>query len=283
VQQLPDLAPAEFMRFLVTFAIDAEFSPWRARHPFVPYDFDNASRKRDFDMFRANIGVNEVTVLLTGMGGASARRAMQIVPPELHDVWISTGLAGALDAELKLSTIVVANQATTSDCSTQVASDPRLVRAAVACAATRVETFLTSETIVATAIAKEELRVVGNVVEMETAFILAAARERQMPAVAVRAISDTAEEDLPLDFGKIADAKGHLKVGGLFLELVRQPYRLPLLIKFGRQSRAAATSLADFLDRYLAAVATVGRAGQFADDLTQAAREAHPRKEGWLH
>jgi len=277
------LAFADFMRFLVIFAIDAEFSPWRARHPFVPYDFDNASRKRDFDMFRANIGVNEVTVLLTGMGGASARRAMQIVPPELHDVWISTGLAGALDAQLQLSSIVVAQKVTTSDLSMQVASDPRLVRAAVACAATHVETFLTSETIVTTAIAKEELRTVGEVVEMETAFILAAAQERQMPAVAVRAISDTAEDDLPLDFSKIADAKGHVKVGGLLLELVRQPYRLPLLIRFARQSRAAATSLADFLDRYIAAVATQGRAGQFADDLTPTAREAHPRKEGWLH
>lgn len=271
------------MRFLVTFAIDAEFSPWRSRHPFVPYDFDNASRKRDFDMFRANIGVNEVTVLLTGMGGDSARRAMQIVPPDVHDVWISTGLAGALDTELKLSSIVVANKAMAIGSSTQVSSDPRLVRAAIACAATPVDTFLTSETIVATAGEKEKLHAAGNVVEMETTFILAAAQERQMPAVAVRAISDLADEDLPLDFSKIADSRGHVKVGGLLLELLRQPYRLPLLIKFGRQSRAAAESLAGFLDRFIPAIAAQGRAGQFAEDLTTAARESHPRKVGWLH
>jgi hypothetical protein len=123
----------------------------------------------------------------------------------------------------------------------------------------------------------------ADVVEMESAAIQAVCAERGIPCVTVRVISDTAEEDLPLDFSKIADAKGHLKVGGLLLELARQPYRLPLLIKFGRQSRAAATSLADFLDRYLAAVATEGRAGQFADDLTQVARETRPRKEGWLH
>ena len=277
------MAASQPMRFLVTFAIDAEFSPWRARHPFVPYDFDNASRKRDFDMFRANIGVNEVTVLLTGMGGESARRAMQIVPPDVHDVWISAGLAGALDTELKLSSIVVANNATVIDLSTQVASDPRLVRAAVRCAATAAETFLTSESIVATALEKEELCVAGNVVEMETTFILAAAQERQMPAVGVRAISDTAEEDLPLDFSKIVDSKGHVKIGGLLLELARQPHRLPMLIKFGRQSRAAAESLADFLDRYIPAVAMQGRAGRFAEDLTPAAREAHPGNEGGLH
>ena len=43
------------MRFLVTFAIDAEFNPWKARHPFVPYEYDNSGRKREFDMYRANI------------------------------------------------------------------------------------------------------------------------------------------------------------------------------------------------------------------------------------
>jgi adenosylhomocysteine nucleosidase len=275
------LAARQPMRFLITFAIDAEFSPWRARHAFVPYDFDSASRKRDFDMFRANIGVNEVTVLLTGMGGESARRAMQIVPPDIHDVWISTGLAGALDTGLKLSSIVVANKATVVDLSTQGSSDPRLVRAAVLCAATAVETFLTSESIVASAMEKEELRFAGEVVEMETTFILAAAQERQMSAVAVRAISDIAEEDLPLDFSKIADSKGHVRVGGLLLELARQPYRLPMLIKFGRQSRAAAESLADFLDRFIPLVALEARAGRFAEDLTPAA-EANPRKEGRL-
>src|SRR5271168_539525 len=165
------------MRFLVTFAIDAEFNPWKARHPFVPYDYDNSGRKREFDMYRANIGPHEVTVLLTGMGPGSATRAMEIVPPETHDIWVSTGLAGALDAELRLSTTVVARKGITQDTSLQVASDPDFVDAAMQCGATAVETFLTTETIIATSLEKETLAASANVVEMESTHILAAAQD----------------------------------------------------------------------------------------------------------
>jgi hypothetical protein len=70
----------------------------------------------------------------------------------------------------------------------------------------------------------------------------------------VRAISDAADEDLPVDFGRILDSHGHLKMGGLLKEVGLSPYRIPLLIQFGRQSRAAGKSLADFLDRYVHAI-----------------------------
>ena len=96
------------MRILVTFAIKAEFSPWAARHPFVPYEFENWERRREFDLFKANIGLDEVTVLLTGMGGESAAKAMSSIPIDLHDLCISTGLAGSLDAALLPGDIVVA-------------------------------------------------------------------------------------------------------------------------------------------------------------------------------
>jgi hypothetical protein len=89
---------------------------------------------------------------------------------------------------------------------------------------------------------------------MESTYILAAAAQRNVPAVMVRAISDAADEDLPVDFGRILDSHGHLKMGGLLKEVGLSPYRIPLLIQFGRQSRAAGKSLADFLDRYVHAI-----------------------------
>gem|GEM_PF-306989 len=270
------------MRFLVTFAIDAEFNPWKARHPFVPYEYDNSGRKREFDMYRANIGAHEVTVLLTGMGPESATRAMRIVPPENYDAWISTGLAGALDAQLQLSTLVVARKCSTSDAVLQVFSDGDFVNAAMACGATAVETFLTSETIIASSLEKESLASTADVVEMESAHILAAAQNRQVRAVAVRSVSDIAEEDLPLDFHKIADERGHVKVRGLLKELALHPYRLPLLIRFGRHSRAAAVALADFLDRYVPSLAEEARRTALTYDWAVSAANAVSKKPGWL-
>jgi len=242
------------MRILVTFAMKAEFSQWSSRHPFVPYEFENWETRREFDLFKANIGRDEVTVLLTGIGGESAANAILSIPLEIHDVCISSGLAGSLDTGLAPGDVVVARTAGTLDQNSKASSDESLVDIAVASGAKLVNVSLTSEKIVATAEEKEELGRKGSIVEMETTHILAAAMQRHVPCVAVRAISDAADEDLPVDFARILDSRGHLKMGGLLKEVGLSPYRIPLLLQFGRQSRAAGKSLADFLDRYVSAI-----------------------------
>lgn len=242
------------MRILVTFAIKAEFSQWSSRHPFVPYEFENWETRREFDLFKANIGADEVTVLLTGMGGENAAKAVSSIPLEIHDVCISSGLAGSLDARLSPGNVVAARSAEMLDQSNRAASDAILVELAVASGAKAVNVSLTSEKIIATAEEKEELSRKGSIVEMETTHILAAAAQQHVPCVAVRAISDAADEDLPVDFSRILDSHGHLKVGGLLKEVGLSPYRIPLLLQFGRRSRAASKSLADFLDRYISAI-----------------------------
>lgn len=239
------------MRLLLTFAIDAEFALWKSRHPFVPYEFDEAGARREFDLFRANLKGNQITVLLTGMGAENARKAMRDVSWEDHDVLISTGLAGALDSRLKVADIVVARATRVVDGKSSVESDYALREFAVAAGARAVDAFLTSEKIVATAVEKEELVPVGSAVEMESSYVLEAAAKHQVPAVALRAISDAADEDLPVDFGRITDSRGHVKVGGLLKELAMHPHKLASLVRFGRQSRAASIALADFLDKYV--------------------------------
>lgn len=242
------------MRILVTFAIKAEFSQWSSRHPFVPYEFENWETRRKFDLFKANIGRDELTVLLTGMGGENASSAMQSIPLDVHDICISSGLAGSLDLALTPGDIVAARTAETLERNLSVASDAALIDLALASGAKVVAASLTSEKIIATADEKESLSRQGSIVEMETTHILSAATQKHVPCVAVRAISDAANEDLPVDFGRILDSHGHLKMGGLLKEVGLSPYRIPLLIQFGRQSRAAGKSLADFLDRHIGAI-----------------------------
>lgn len=242
------------MRILVTFAVKAEFSPWSSRHAFVPYEFENWERRREFDLFKANIGSSEVTVLLTGMGKENAIRAMTSIPVDHHDVCISTGLAGALDSTLKPGEVAAALVAETLQQDSNVTSDGTLLHLAESCGAQTVHASLTSEKIVGTALEKEGLSQKGNIVEMESAYILAAAQQSRVPALVVRAISDALNEDLPVDFSKILDSHGNLKLGGILREVGLHPYRIAPLIQFGRQSRVAAKSLADFLDRYVSVI-----------------------------
>jgi len=245
------------MRILVTFAVKAEFSPWSSRHAFVPYEFENWERRREFDLFKANIGPSEVTVLLTGMGHENAVRAMESIPLAAHDVCISSGLAGALVDVLPRGSVIVAGAAHAVSGSCKGESDKFLFDLAYVCGASPAAVSCTSDSIVSTAREKEELQQRGNarVVEMESAYILAATQHAHVPAVVVRAISDAADEDLPVDFARVLDGQGHLKLGGLLKEVGLHPYRIPLLIQFGRQSRSAAKALADFLDNYIVALA----------------------------
>lgn len=251
----PILQHTKQMRLLVTFAVKAEFSPWSSRHPFVPYEFEKWEKRRDFDLYKANIGSMEVTVLLTGIGGENADMALRSIPVDSYDVCISTGLAGALEAGLEPGDIVVARTSKTLHKEVKVASDSALVDCAVACGAWSAKSSLTFERIAATAEEKEKLGSRGSIVEMETAYILAAAEKKHVPAVAIRAISDAVDEDLPLDFSRILDSRGRFKVGGLLREVCLHPYRIGPLLKFAGQSRAAAVKLADFLDRYVRALA----------------------------
>jgi nucleoside phosphorylase len=180
---------------------------------------------------------------------------MSTIPLQMQDICISAGLAGALEKNLNIREIVVGRIAQTRDHSQKSESDADLVSLAIACGARNVNVFLTSGAIVTTADEKHSLSAVASVVEMETSYILAIARQRKVPAVGIRAISDIADEDLPLDFSRVADSRGHVRVAALLKQLALHPHCLPPLVRFGRECRAAAGSLADFLDQYIPAIA----------------------------
>lgn len=242
------------MRVLVTFAVRAEFSPWSSHHAFVPYEFENYERRREFDLFKANVGPSEVTVLLTGIGRENAANAMASIPLGAFDFCISSGLAGSLDDALRPGDLVAARTARLMDRTLATDSDELLCELAASLAASLVNTSVTSEKIIPTALQKDELGKQGSIVEMESACILSAAQRAHLPAIVIRAISDAADEDLPVDFARVLDSHGHVRMGGLLKEVGLNPYRIPLLIQFGRQSRNAAKVLGDFLDRYIYAL-----------------------------
>ena len=67
----------------------------------------------------------------------------------------------------------------------------------------------------------------------------------------VRAVSDTVETSLPYDFNRTIDARGYIRLSALITAVIRQPQRLPALLRLGLDCRLAARQLADFLDRYV--------------------------------
>ncbi len=82
---------------------------------------------------------------------------------------------------------------------------------------------------------------------MESAAIHAVCRERGIPCATVRVISDTASEDLPLDFNTLAKPDMNLDYRKLAWAIAKSPGKIGVLLKLQKNTRFAAEQLANIL------------------------------------
>jgi nucleoside phosphorylase len=254
------------MKVLVTFAVSEEFGPWQARHRFAPV------RPEDPTVFQARVGDAEVTALLTGIGPRIAKLSTGILlagleSEHMFDLCISTGLAGALKPGYAAGDILAASSIAREEKNLllprgELPAHPRCLELAGDCGARIVQRFRTSDHLILTACEKSLLAETADAVEMESFDILNEALSRGIPGIAIRAVGDSADEDLPLDFNQAVTPEGRISRGRIFTALLKRPMALPGLLRFARQSRDAAIALADYLDCYVATVAAKVRAGE---------------------
>ena len=233
------------MKILVTFAVASEFGVWRRQH-----DFRQVAHE-PFALYVSEVGGNTVRALLTGMGTAAATEATRWALASPADICISTGFVGALSPDLNVGTVLAGRVVLRAERELAVASDHQLLAVAQDAGARQVERFLTSEHLIADATQKVAMAGVADAVEMESFVILAEAARHGVRAAAIRAVSDAASCSLPYDFDQARDARGQIKMGAVLSQVIRQPHRLPALLRFARDCRFAARELADFLDHYL--------------------------------
>jgi adenosylhomocysteine nucleosidase len=231
------------MKILVTCAVQAEFAPWERRRKF-------RRLPGEWPCFAAQFSGAQVRVVLTGMGQTHALEAARQAFKDRPDICISTGLAGALRSDYHPGDVLVARLVSEVGEPVAVASHAELLSTAVDCGARQVERFATSRTIVARAEEKSQLGQQAEAVEMESYTILAEAARHGVPAVAVRAISDTVDFEMPYDFARARDERGQIRIGGIVKQALRRPSGLPALLTLARDCRFASRHLADFLDAY---------------------------------
>jgi len=252
----PTLQRVRTMRILVTFAVEAEFAPWRKLHDFRSFKIVEGA-----EAYQTIISGIEVIVGLTGIGPeAASRKTCDFTWGEVLDLCITTGFAGALRPEYQVADIlaareIVADEKRTQQLGRKVESTQRLLRIAASCGAKVVDRFYSSPSTVRTAQDKAALRDIGDAVEMESFEVLSEALAWMTEGIAVRAVSDIADEDLPLDFDQVVTKEGDLSMARLAGQIVRKPSAIPGLIRLGKRSGEAARKLADFLDAFLAALA----------------------------
>lgn len=234
------------MRILVTFAVEAEFAPWRKL-----CNLERIHIASKVEIFRTQIGRAAVDFVVTGMGVDNAYRVTHAMLAGTRQFCITAGFAGSLREQHSVGHILVADGVQLLGKAKTLSCSRNLARAAQMDGAQRVKLFLTADHVVRTAEEKRQLSPFADAVEMESFGVISAAVERSVPAVAIRVISDDVRNDMPALVEKVVDEKGRVKVGSVVRSLARHPVHLPALIRLGRESKSAAQALAHFLEAYI--------------------------------
>ena len=177
-------------------------------------------------------------------------------PRALPKLVLTCGFAGGLNPELKLGDVVFEISRSRGD-ETQIIekSESSYVvsyEKLIAAGAKPAKIFCAGR--IATTVAeKKKLRAQtgADAVEMESAAIHAICRERKIPCIMVRVISDTANEDLPLDFNALAKPDKNLDFGKLFLAIAKSPGKIPALMQLQKKTKFAAEQLAEVLAKVI--------------------------------
>jgi adenosylhomocysteine nucleosidase len=233
------------MKVLVTFAVEAEFAPWRRLRELQPIKIGKIT------VYQAQIGRADVDFVITGMGMQNARRVAEVLLSQPYEFCITAGFAGALSEQHLRGDILVAEAIQELGNPRTLVCNQNLAYAARDNGAKLVKTFLTCNEVASTAAEKRRLASLADAVEMESFAIVAAAQQHHTPTVAIRVISDSSRQDMPTGVGTMVNARGEVSVGRVVRYITRHPLQLPALIRLGRDSKAAAESLARFLDTFL--------------------------------
>jgi adenosylhomocysteine nucleosidase len=187
-----------------------------------------------------------VRVIATGDGGLRAARvARQAIAAVRPSAVIGAGVAGGLSEDLVAGEIVVS--ARVLDAADEAPPpDPELIRRALALPGIRAATLLS---VVRPALSRAQKTALAvragdpSSVDMESSAWARACADAGVPYVILRAISDTADEDLPGYLALCMDTEGGIRRSAVAWNAVRHPASIPSLLRMRRRVADCGRSL----------------------------------------
>ncbi|HON06473.1 MAG TPA: hypothetical protein PLW02_00065 [Verrucomicrobiota bacterium] len=179
-------------------------------------------------------------VYFSGIGKNNAEKFIkQILANDKPEIVLTCGFAGALNPALKFNTIVYS----ATDELKPILNSYGAVESKFYC----------SDRLIYSASKKLKLYQTTNAdaVEMESGIIYDICTKQNISCAIIRIISDTANEDLPMNFDEITAENGKIIYSKLFLKLLKRPQLIPQLLKFQNKINQSAKNLGEFLNRLL--------------------------------
>lgn len=238
-------------------AIDAEVQP--LLRAAVLRESSEAS---GFPVIRAEIGGREAIVCRTGLGRRAAAAAEAVLGSFSPKVVLSAGTAGGLSPDLNAGDIVICDRVRAADGASPddtepVLADPGLLAVALratkrAGVAVRFGRSVTVDTVAWGVEEKAQLRsqAEDDIVEMESYWVGRVAQRHGIPFLAVRAVSDGAEDTL-IDIPGLVGEDGVIDYSRFLPYVQQHPEHVPLLAHSAESSRRALASLEAFAAAFL--------------------------------
>ena len=179
-----------------------------------------------------------VEIHVSGIGPDAAAAFGERLIQRSVRAMISTGFCGALIPRLDVGTIVVAERVVHENTGDVFEADDVMLAAAEG----RRGTLVSASEVARTPADRAALK--GLAVDMESAALARAARDADVPFIAIRAVSDRFRDRIPDILGML-DRVGRPDRGALTAFALHHPREIPRLIRLGRSAKRASAALTD--------------------------------------
>lgn len=193
--------------------------------------------------FKKSCG-EKAPVFFTGIGRENAERATcEFLANNSPGLLLTCGFAGGLVSELKVGDVVFEIPSGGDE------NSYAEVRSKLITAGARPAKIFCADRIATTAAEKKKLReqTGADVAEMESGAVQSICRGLGIRCVTVRVISDTADDDLPLDFNQFLKEDKTLDMGRLMMAVAKAPWKMGALMQLQQNTKLAAQKLAEAL------------------------------------
>ena len=219
-----------------------------------------------FPLYRFTCGGKDVVLIESGIGAQRADQAIRaLLGATTPDVILNFGFGGSALPGPNVGDIVLADRflvykerlLTDQEGLSPALTDELATRLELQCRGMNYRvyrgTFVTSAEIIGKQILSGLLPVTATtpVLEMETAAVAKVAWARKVPLIAVRAISDWAEEELDFSIADFTDREMRISVWKVLWTIARKPRIIPQLVRLGNNSRLAGENLAEVVKMVL--------------------------------
>ena len=218
-------------------------------------------RAGQFPLYLFQRDGQQLFLIESGMGTKRATAATaELISRAQPRLIITAGLGGGVRPGLNIGDVVVAGQVLTlgEGLTTKIATiaNEALLRSmhdSVPGQPFRIVggTTVTTSGILNKRQADQQLawEIVHPVLDMETSAVAEIAGRNRIPLLAVRAVSDAAEEELLFSLDELTDQDLNLRIGKVLLTIAKRPRILPQLIRLAKNSKLAANNLAIVLEQ----------------------------------